>query len=328
MSATQKGRASALFCFLLGGLFIAAAPIAEAQKQAKIGVTLAASSTSRFAESFRRGLAEHGWVEGKNIVVDYRYAGGRADRYAEFMQDFVKARVDVIVAGGGTVAAQAAKKATKTIPIVMPVAGDPVGAGLVSSLARPGGNITGISLMISDTSAKRVELLKEAFPKVTRVAVLVDPSVDLGQSKATDAAAESLGFRLQRFAIHRPQDIERAFEEASKERAEAIIVFTSAFLNTQRRRIVELVERHRLAAVYDNREYVEAGGLLSYGTDVAELYRTAAKYVDKILRGAKPGDLPIEQPTKFELLVNARAARTLGVELPRAIVIRADQVID
>lgn len=188
--------------------------------------------------------------------------------------------------------------------------------------------MTGTSLMVAETSAKRLELLKEAFPKVTRVTALLDASIDFGQRKATEAAAQALGITLQTVAVRRVEDFEGAFDEANKAGTEAILVFTSAFLNVHRRRLIDLVERNRLVAVYDNREYVEAGGLLSYGADVAELYRIAAKYVDRILRGAKPADLPIEQPTKFELLVNLRAARSLGVDLPRAIVIRADQVLE
>ena len=327
MSAIQKGRASALFCFLVALAVVAAAPV-HAQKQPRIGVTLAGSPPDRFAEAFRRGLAEHGWVEGKNVSVEYRYAGGRPERYRSFMHEFAQSRVDVIVAGGGPLAQEAAIGVTKTIPIVAPVMADPVAQGFVPNLARPGGHLTGLSLMVADTSGKRLELLREAFPKMRRIAALLDPANDFGQSNATKAAAKVLGFELRIETASRPEEFERAFDDATKAGAQGVVIFSSAMLNASGKQLTELAERKRLPAIYANREYVEAGGLLSYGVDVAEMYRVSAKYVDRILKGARPGDLPIEQPTKFELFVNLRAAKALGIKLPRAMVARADQILE
>jgi putative ABC transport system substrate-binding protein len=267
-------------------------------------------------------------VEGKNIIIEYRYASGQSERYAGFMQEFVKLRVDVIVAGGGTPAATAAQRATSSIPIVVPLMADPIGSGLVRSLARPGGQLSGISLMMSETSGKRVEILREAFPTLKYVAVLLDPTTDYGQISATQAAAVSHGFSLKVVRARSAEELEMAFDQAAKSGAQAMIVLTSSMLNANRRRIVQLVERNRMVGIYENRLYVEAGGLLSYGTDVADLYRVSAKYVDRILRGARVGELPIEQPTKFELLVNLRTARLLGIELPRSLLLRADQIVE
>jgi len=320
-----KGRRGALLCFLaLAGLSF---PV-TAQKMPKVGVTPAGSPPDRFATGFRRGLAEHGWQEGKNIVVEYRYAGGRTDRYKGFREEFVRSGVDVIVSGGGTVAARVAMQTTQSIPIVVPIMADPVAAGLVTNLARPGGQITGLSLMIADWSGKRVELLREAFPKMRRIAALLDPSTDLGQRVTAERAAKQFAFELLVVSATHPDELQQAIEQATMGGAQGMVVFTSAMLNANRKRIVELIERNRLPAIYENREYLEVRGLMSYGPDLSEMYRVSAKYVDRILRGARPGDLPIEQPTKFELLVNLRAARALGVELPRSFLLRADQVVE
>jgi putative ABC transport system substrate-binding protein len=293
-------------------LALVAAPTL-AEKPPRIGVTLAGSPPDRFAEAFQRGMAEHGWIEGKNLAVEYRYAAGRAERYQSFMQEFAQSRVDVIVAGGGPLAQQAAVRATGTIPIIAPVMADPVAAGLVTNLARPGGQLTGLSLMIADTSGKRVELLREAFPRMRRFAALLDPANDFGQSQATDEAAKVFGFELRLVIARRPQELAQAFDQATQAGAQGMVGLSSAMLNANRKRLIELAERSRLPAMYPNREYVEAGGLISYGVDISDMYRSSAKYVDRILRGAKPGEMPVEQPTKFELLVNARTARTLGV---------------
>lgn len=326
MRFSGKGRCGALFCFIAAFAALAAAPV-HAQKQPKIGVTLAGSPPDRFAEAFRRGLAEHGWVQGKNLSVEYRYAGGRPERYRTFMQEFAQSGVDVIVAGGGPLAQEAALGVTRKIPIVAPVMADPVAQGFVPNLGRPGGQLTGLSLMVADASGKRVELLREAFPKMRRIAALLDPANDFGQSSATKEAAKMFGFELRISTAGRPEEFERAFDDAAKAGAQGLVIFSSAMLNAHAKQLAELAERKRLPAIYANREFVVAGGLLSYGVDAAEMYRTSAKYVDRILKGAKPGDLPIEQPTKFELLVNMRAARALNMELPRTIVIRADQVL-
>ena len=319
ITASKKGRFGALFCFLL------LAMPAVAQKSPTVGVTLAGSPPSRFADAFRRGLAERGWVHGRNITIQYHYAGGQTKRLPDLIDALVKSKVDVIVAGGGNDAHVAAQKATRSIPIVIPVNVDPVGAGLVSNLARPGANITGLSMV--DTSAKRVEFLKESFPHVKRIAALFDPVSVRGQRVATEAAAKTAGLELEFVSARQAEDIEPAVTQAIKGGAEALLVLTSGFLNANAQVVVEAANRNRIIAMYDNRTYVDAGGLISYGTDLAELYRLSARYVDQILRGAKPGDLPIEQAAKFELVVNLRTARALGVTLPPVIALRADHVI-
>lgn len=320
----RKGRLGALF-FLLA--FVCALAHAETLPK-RIGVTLAGSPPDRFAESLRQGLGEYGWVEGKNLVIEYRYAGGRPDRYRAFIEEFARGGVDVIVSGGGTGAARAALRGSAHIPIVVPIMADPMASGLVENLARPGGRLTGLSLMIADTSGKRAEILRELFPKVRRVAALIDPANDVGQKAATQAASDVFGFDLRIFSAHHPDQLDTAFDQATKDRSEVIIVLSSGMFNANRRRIVALARRHDLPAIYPNREFVEAGGLVSYGVDLSHMYWSAAKYVDKILRGAKPGELPIEQPVKFELLVNARTARDLGLTIPRSISLRADQTIE
>lgn len=325
--ARTKGRFGALFC-LLAALAMCAPTASIAQKNPRIGVTLAGSAPSRYGEALAVGLAEHGWVHGKNITIEYHYAEGRTDRYAAFMQRLAKSRVDLIVAGGGTLAAEAALRVTKTIPVVTPAVSDPVGVRLVQSLARPGGNLTGLSIISAEFSGKRLELLREAFPKVRRIAALRDTAIKDDQQQATERAAKSLGIELHVLPVSTTDDFAAAFDKATRLRAEGLLVFTSAFLATHRSKLVQLVRDHKLIGIYDTREYVEAGGLISYGVDVADSYRAAARYVDRILKGANPADLPIEQPRKFELLVNLQAAKALGLEFPRSIVMRADQIID
>jgi len=317
--------------WLMGSLGLLAAPLAgEAQPSGKvprIGVMYAGSAPNPYADALRRGLAELGWVEGQNLIIEDRYAEGRPERYPALIAELIHLNVNVLVAGGGTAGAQAAKRATGTIPIVMPVMGDPVAAGLVASLARPGGNVTGLSMLNTEISAKRVELLREVLPNVERVAVLRDPAAPPADVDATQAAARALGLRLQLLSASRPEEFDGAFQAARKSRAEALIVLASGFFNTQRRRLVDLAAQNRLIAVWEHRDFANAGGLMSYGPNLVDMNRRAAKYIDKILKGAKPADLPVEQPTVFELVINLRTAKTLRLTIPPAVLARADEVI-
>jgi putative tryptophan/tyrosine transport system substrate-binding protein len=287
----------------------------------------AGSAPNAYAAALRRGLTELGWVEGQNLFIEERHAEGRPERYPELIADLIRLKVDVLVAGGGTAGARAAQRATETIPIVMPVMGDPVAARLVSSLARPGGNITGLSMLNTELSAKRVELLREVLPSVARVAVLRDPATPSADVDATQAAARSLGLRPQILSASRPEEFPGAFQAVTKSGAEALLVLASGFFNTQRRRLVDLAAQHRLVVVWEHRDFAEAGGLMSYGPNLVDMNRRAAKYIDKILKGAKPADLPVEQPTVFELVINQKTARALGLAIPPAVLARADQVI-
>src|SRR5262249_21240132 len=269
--------------------------------------------------------------EGKNIVIDYRWAEGRCERLPELAADLVRARVDVILAAT-TQAAVAAKHATATIPIAVPVAStDPVRLGLVESLARPGGNVTGLSFSVgADIFGKALELLKETVPKVRRVAVLSNPN---NPSQALvrrdlEAPARSLGLQLQFLNARGPKEFEPAFAAMARERAQALLVVPDSMFGLHRIRLRDLAAQRRLPAMYGSREHTEAGGLMSYGVDVRDNFRRSAAYVDKILKGAKPADLPIEQPTKFELVINMRTAKTLGLTIPRSVLLRADQVVD
>jgi len=306
---------------------------AEAQQAAKIprlGLLTVGSSTSFSTriDGFRQRLRELGYIEGRNIVIEYRYAEGKEDRLPDLAAELVRLKVDVIVVGGGN-ATLAAKKATRTIPIVMAVASDPVGSGLVASLARPGANITGSTLINPDLSGKRLELLKEVIPGITHVAVLVyreNPAAIL-ILKETETAAQLLGLQLQILELRGSDELENAFGLLRKGRSNAIDVLSSAFFAAQRNKIVELAAKTRLPAVYDNNLFVEAGGLMSYGADIDDLYRRAAIYVDKILKGTKPADIPVEQPMKFEFIINLKAAKQIGLTIPPNVLVRADRVI-
>jgi putative tryptophan/tyrosine transport system substrate-binding protein len=280
-------------------------------------------------DAFRLGLRELGYVEGKNIVIEYRHAEGKLDRLSALAAELVRLKVDVIVTGGGGGATRAAKEATKTIPIVMAGDVDPVGQGSVTSLARPGGNITGLSTLTPEISGKRLELLKEIVPKLSRVAVL---GTSTGPSTArllqeVEPVAGAFGVKLQFLDIRSAKDIETAFRAATKGRAEGILVLTGPVINAQRKQIADLAAKSRLPAIYPFPEYVDAGGLMSYSASIADLYRRAAIYVDKILKGAKPADLPVEQPTKFELVINLKTAKQIGVTIPQSVLYRADRVI-
>ena len=293
-----------------------------------LGATSAFIEKSRI-EAFRQGLHELGYVEGENIVIEWRWAEGKFDRLPVLAAELVRLNVEVIVTGGST-SSGAAKKVTTTIPIVMAQTNDPVGSGFVASLARPGGNMTGLSTFAPELSGKRLELLKEVVPKLSRVAVFGD-STTPGNAQAlkeTELAARALKVQLRYLDILGPKDIETAFREASKGRVDAVLVLGAPVLISPRRQIADLTVKNRLPAAYPVAEYVEDGGLMSYGVSVSDLYRRAATYVNKILKGAKPADLPLEQPTKFELAINLKTAKALGLTIPQSVLGRADQIIE
>ncbi|MGH2405926.1 MAG: ABC transporter substrate-binding protein, partial [bacterium] len=276
----------------------------------------------------RQGLRELGYVEGKNIVIEWRYAEGKFDRLPELAAELVRLEVDVIVAGGPR-STRAAKEATVTIPIVMTQDGDPVGSGIVASLARPGGNITGLTSLTPQLSGKRLELLKEIVPKLSRVAVLWSSTGrDSAQAlRQTELAAGGFKLLLQYLDIQSPKDIDTIFRAATRGRADAVLVLSSAVLVSHRAQIADLAAKNRLPAIYPFPEFAEAGGLVSYGASISDLFRRAATYVDKILKGAKPADLPVEQPTKLELVINLKAAKQIGLTIPPNVLARADKVI-
>jgi putative ABC transport system substrate-binding protein len=318
------------------GLSVLVLPLAadaqQAAKVARIGfLTLNLAPNSHLQGAFLQGLRDLGYVEGRNVVIEYRDAEGKPERLPALAAELVALKVDVIVAGGLS-QALAAKQATRTIPIVFATAADPVGSGLVTSLARPGGNVTGLSLLAPELVGKRLELLTQAVPGVTRVAVLWQPGVagertEKDQLKEADVAARALGVRLQFVEAQGPDDFDRAFSDMTRARAGALTLLQSVMFNTERRRLVDLAAKNRLPAVYPSREGVDAGGLMSYGPNLADLLRRAAAYVDKILKGAKPADLPVEQPTKFELVINLKTAKALGLTIPPSLLQRADEVI-
>ncbi|PYN83568.1 MAG: ABC transporter substrate-binding protein [Candidatus Rokuibacteriota bacterium] len=282
----------------------------------------------RRLEAFRQGLRELGYVEGQNIAIESRWAEGKYDRYPALAADLVRLKVDVIVAMSGA-ATQAAQQATRTIPIVMSLVNDPVGSGLVPSLAHPGGNITGTSVMSPDLIGKQLQLLKEVVPKVSRVAFLRHPAnpASAANLREAEAAARGLGVRLQTLEARNPQEIDSAFAAMTREQAGALLIHADALFGNQRRQIAELATKKRLPSIFLTTEYAEAGGLMVYGPNLLNLERRAATYVVKILKGAKPADLPVEQPSKFDLLVNLKTAKALGLTIPQTLLQRADQVI-
>ena len=317
--------------WVLGTLFFVTAFGAEAQQTAKIsriGVLLVNSSaaSSSSTEALRQGLREIGYEEGKNIAIEYRYAEGKTERLPELAAELVRSKVDVIVSAG-IQPSRAAKQATKTIPIVFPGVGDPVGWGLVDSLARPGGNLTGFTNFSPELSGKRVELLKEAFPRISRIAVFRDPTQPPQSFNETQSASKSFGLKLQSLEIRNVADIEQSFSAITKERTDAIMTLPQSGINIHRSRIVEFAERNRLPSTHADRLWVEAGGLMSYGPDNIDLWRRAATYVDKVLKGAKPADVPVEQPRKFEFHINLKTAKQIGVTIPQKVLVRADRVI-
>jgi ABC-type uncharacterized transport system substrate-binding protein len=323
--------------FLTAFMAVLAAPLAAgAQQMAKVA-RIGYLGTNRAAnpqlhEAFRQGLRDLGYVEGRNLVIEYRDAEGKVERLPALAPELVALNVDVIVAPG-TPQALAAKQATRTIPIVFTAAGDPVTDGLVTSLARPGGNVTGLATLSPELVGKNLEQLKQAVPGVSRVAILWQPGgmgerTENDMLKGVEVTARALGMRPQLIEARGPADFDRAFSEMTRARAGTLTVVGSSMFVSERRRLVDLAAKHRLPAMYAQRAYVDAGGLMSYGPDVADLFRRAATYVDKILKGAKPGDLPVEQPTKFELVINLKTAKALGLTIPPSLLQRADQVIE
>ena len=277
-------------------------------------------------EAFRQGLRELGYVEGKNIFIEWRY-GETSDRMSDLAMELVRLSVDAIVSGGNS-ATESAKKATNTIPIVMAQANDPVASRFVASLAQPGGNITGLSTLSPQLSGKRLELLNEIIPRLSRVAVIDNSTAGNAQVlRETEHAARALGVKLQYRDIRKPADIETSFREASKARADAVLLLPNPVNFSQRTHIAELAVKSRLPVIYGRPEYVEAGGLMNYGVSFTDLDRRAAIYVDKILKGVKPGELPVEQPTKFELVINLKTAKQIGLTIPPNVLARADKVI-
>ena len=279
-------------------------------------------------EAFQQGLRELGYVEGKNIVIEWRYAGGKFDRLPALAAELARLKVDVIVTGGPQ-ATYPAKQATSTIPIVMALDPDPVGNGFVVSLARPGGNITGLSSLAPKISGKQLELLKEIIPKLSHLAVF-GTSINPGNAqnlREVELAAKAFGVRLQYLDVRAVTDIETAFRAASNAHADAVVALGSSVLNSHRTQVIELAVKSRLPAIYNQRLYVEDGGLMTYGVSLTDLDRRAATYVDKILKGAKPADLPVEQPKKFEFIINLKAAKQIGLTIPPNVLARADRVI-
>jgi putative ABC transport system substrate-binding protein len=322
------------FTTLLGGAAVVwpiAARAQQAGKVHRIGVLETISTTLNVANFYalREGLRQLGYAEGQNLVIEYRSADGRDDRFPGLARELLALKVDVIVTRG-TPAAKAVKNATSTVPVVMMASGDPVGVGLVTSLARPGGNITGLSAIVGELSPKRLELIREIVPGLARIAVLANTSNDAVRRDwaRIETAARSLGVQSQLLDLRESDALGPTFDDASARRADALVVVIDAITQANQQRIVDLAMKHRLPAIYSSREFVDAGGLISYGVSYPDLYRRAATYVDKILKGTKPADLPVVQPTKFELVINLKTAKALGLTIPDKLLALADEVIE
>jgi len=307
--------------------------VAEAQqpkKVSRIGYLSSRDpdSDSARSEAVRLGLRERGYIEGQNIAIEYRFGGGKAERFAELAAELVRLKVDIIVAAGGTFLVRPVMNATKTIPIVMMGGGDdPVEAGLIKSLAHPGGNITGLTNLNRELGGKQLELLKEAVPTLARVAILHDVSGVREVKENLPAAARALKLTIQPSEVKAEDDFDKVFAAIAKQRPDGLYVSTGALLNSNQKRVVGFALKSRLPSVYGRREYVAEGGLMSYGADQSEIYRRVAYYVDRILKGAKPADLPVEQPMKFELVFNLKTAKQIGITIPQSVLYRADKVI-
>jgi putative ABC transport system substrate-binding protein len=316
--------------FALCAMLFALCSSVDAQQPTKVPRIgyLGGSGVSSRREAFRQRLRELGYVEGKNIIIEWRSAEGKLDHLPALAADLVRLKVDVIVTGGGR-ATRTAKEATNTIPIVMAQVPDPVGDGFVASLARPSGNITGLSALGPELSGKRLELLKETIPKLPRVAILGTSTTpgNAQQLREVELAAGALKVKLQFLDVLNPKDVETAFRAASKGHAEGVLLLSASIFVSRRTQVLDLAQKSRLPAIYYRPEFVEAGGLMSYGVNDTDLYRRAAMYVDKILKGAKPSDLPVEQPTKFEFIINLKAAKQIGLTIPQKVLARADRVI-
>jgi putative tryptophan/tyrosine transport system substrate-binding protein len=319
--------ALSLACALLLALCLPA-QAQQAKKVWRIGVLSGGyGAQTDYLDALRQGLRELGYVEGQNIVIEYRYAEGKHERLPDLAADLVRLKVDVIYAccpGGLT--SEAAKKATTTIPIVFVRYGDPVGPGAVASLARPGGNVTGLS-GFAELHGKQLELLKEAVPKIARVAVFVNPAIHAASLREFEQTAKALGVQLQVLEAQTPSDLDNAFSAMAKGSVDALAVWAAPTFFTQRKKILDFAAKSRVASVFEQKEYVEAGGLMSYGVNYADLFHRSATYVDRILKGTKPADLPVERPTKFEFVINLKSAKQIGVTIPQWVLMRADRVI-
>ena len=322
-------RRSFLLTSLTGALTVPlSAEGQQTEKTSRIGILRLGEPPDRFVEALRRGLKDLGYVEGRNIVIEYRWAGGEAKRLRALAAELVQLKVDVVVAGGTDVI-HIVKNATRAIPIVMAVSTDPVGSGIVESLARPGGNITGFASQNNELPGKWLEVLRELLPKMSHVVAIWDPDRDVGQLKVLRTGADAIGVLLHVSTVRNADDLGLAFAEADRRRADAAVVMGSPLMFVHRNRLATLAARHRLPTIYHQREFVVgAGGLISYAADFDDLWRRAAASVDKILKGARPADLPVEQPTKFELVINLKTAKALGLTIPPSLLLRADQVIE
>ena len=322
------------FLTLFGGAVLAWPLAVRAQPMAKVwhvGMleTTAATLNATNLDAFKQALRQLGYVEGQNLIVEYRSGDGHIERFPQLAAELVRLNVDIIITRG-TPAALAAKKATATIPIVMAAIGEPVETGMVASLARPGGNVTGLSAFVTELTAKRIEIMREVIPQLSRMA-LIDNMANRSvpaQWDETKRAAFALGIQPQLYDVRKAEDIERAFSSAIAQRVNALSVGNDSVVIANRIQVVQLAAKHRLPAIYATRDFVDAGGLLSYAAHYPDLYRRAAAYVDKIFKGAKPADLPVEQPTKFEIVVNLKAASALGLTVPSTLLARADEVIE
>jgi putative tryptophan/tyrosine transport system substrate-binding protein len=306
---------------------------AHAQRSGKMPTigflgTVTPSAWDSWTTAFVQRLRELGWIEGRTVAIEYRWAEGRRERFAEIAAEFVRLKVDIIVTSGG--AGVAAKQATSVIPIVLLLANDPVGGGLVASLARPGGNITGLSSQTSDLAGKRIEILREVLPALRRLATLTDTGypASVGERGHIQAVATALGFEIANLEIQKAEDIVPAFEALRGSGADALYVCTGPLMNTNRIYINNAAKLARIPTMHGERVYVDAGGLMSYGPKISDMFRRAAEMVDEILHGIKPGDIPVEQPTAFELVINLKTAKTLGLEIPPTLLARADEVIE
>ena len=321
--------------FAIALTFALCGAVAEAQQPKKVPrigylVSTEPGRDSSRSEAIRLALRELGYIDGQTIAIEYRYAEGKLDRFAELAAELVRLKVDIIVVAGGTLLVQAAKNATKTIPIVMTGGGgDPVEASLIDSLARPGGNVTGLTNLAGELGGKRLELFKEAVPKVARLAVLYEPfnPSSVIELKEVQTAARALGLTIQPWEVRAADDFEKVFAALNKQRPDGLYVTGGALVNTNQKRTIEYALKSRLPSVYARREFVDIGGLMSYGADLADSYRRVAYFVDRILKGAKPADLPVEQPMKFEFVINLKTAKQIGLTIPQWTLMRADKVI-
>jgi putative tryptophan/tyrosine transport system substrate-binding protein len=325
---TGNSKKARIFDLTLGAIFFALCVSAYAQQATKIRrVGYLASAGLAPSEALRQALRDLGYIEGKNIAFEFRASAGKPEQSSHLAAELVRLRVDVIVAAGAG-AIRAAKNATASIPIVMSEVNDPIALGFIASLAHPGGNITGISNLSPELSGKRLELVTEIIPKTSRVALLAYRGVAMRTSiEETQLAAQSMQLQLQLLEVNGPAEFESVFEAAKKQRADALIQIEAAVLSPHQQRIIELAEKHRLPVVYNHREHVQAGGLMSYGLDAVERQQRVAALVDKILKGRKPADLPVEQPTKFEFVINLKTAKQIGITIPPNVLARADRVI-